>query len=186
MSSDGYFDGEDGFDSDAFAQIDAIEAAYLSPQKQTSKKPTNDDSFDEFSFNADESELKRLDEVIRDAYGGDKLPVAGPSKFTRTSSSNMVQTTLFGGVAGTQNASNNSKPRSQMQRTTSTQRNPFGQQARKTKKWNQTAFAKSGVKQAKPKDKGKQRAGDESGDEPVEFEQFPAPFVSRMSSTISR
>ena len=72
-----------------------------------------------------------------------------------------------------------------MQRTTSTQRNLFGQQARKMKKWDQTTFAKSGVKQAKPKDKGKQRAGDDESDgEHVEFEQFPAPFVSCMSSTI--
>jgi ATP-dependent DNA helicase MPH1 len=92
----------------------------------------------------------------------------------------MVQTTLFGGVAGQQLSSNANKPRSDMQRTTSTQRNIFGQQPRKTKQWDQTAFAKSGVRPPKSKDKGK-GGPDEDEDEPVEFEQFPAPFVSRTS-----
>ena len=192
MSSDGYFDGIDDIDSEALAEIDAIEAAHALPSKQTIQPLTNtdpkkrppppakDDSFDDISFNLDESDLRKLDEFIKDDPNR-AAPVAGQRKFTRIPSSNMVQTTLFGSVAGQQSSSTN-KPRSQIQRTTSTQRNPFGQQARKTKKWDQTAFAKTGFKQAKTKDKGKQKADDDEQleEEPVEFEQFPAPFVSSM------
>jgi ATP-dependent DNA helicase MPH1 len=191
MSSDGYFDGEDDIDSEALAEIDAIEAAHALPSKQTiqpltstdPKKgpppPAKDDSFDDISLNVDESDLNKLDEFIKDVHPNSAAPVAGQRKFTRTPSSNMVQTTLFGGVVGQQSSGTNNT-RSQIQRTTSTQRNPFGQQARKTKKWDQTAFAKTGSKQVKTKDKGKQRADDDEQleEESVEFEQFPAPFVS--------
>jgi len=190
MSSDGYFDGEDDFDADALAQIDAIEAVHFSPKKHNddrtsihvnnrSKLSGKEDSFDDISFNVDESQLRKLDAFIKESYEGNTAPVSGPSRtFTRTSSNNMVQTTLFGGVAGQKPVSNANKARSDTQRTTSTQRNIFGQQARKTKKWDQTAFAKSGVRPPKSNDKGK---GDELEDEPIEFEQFPAPFISRMS-----
>jgi ATP-dependent DNA helicase MPH1 len=199
MSSDGYFDGEDEFDADALAQIDAIEAVHLSPKKHTddscpvhannrSRPPMKEDSFDDISFNANESELRRLDAFIKESYEGKPPPVAGPSRtFARTSSNNMVQTTLFGGVAGQQPTSSANKARPDIQRTT-TQRNVFGQQARKTKKWDQTAFAKSGIRPPKSKDKGKARADDEDEveDEPLEFEQFPAPFVSRTSLNVFR
>jgi ATP-dependent DNA helicase MPH1 len=192
MSSDGYFDGEDDFDADALAQIDAIEAVHLSPKKHTgdsstnirSRPPTKEDSFDDISFHANESELRKLDVFIKESYEGNPAPVAGPSRtFARTSSNNMVQTTLFGGVAGQQPISNTNKARPDLQRTTTTQRNIFGQPARKTKKWDQTAFAKSGIRPPKSKDKGKGRADEdeELEDEHLEFEQFPAPFVSRMS-----
>ena len=187
MSSDGYFDGEDDIDSEALAEIDAIEAAHALPSKQTIQPLTNTDpkkrppppAKDDF-VNVDENDLDELDEFITDAHPNSAAPV-GQRKFTRTPSSNMVQTTLFGAVVGQQSSSTN-KPRSHIQKTTSTQRNPFGQQARKTKKWDQTAFAKTGFKQVKTKDKGKQRADDDEQleEEPVEFEQFPAPFVSSM------
>jgi len=200
MSSDGYFDGEDDFDADALAQIDAIEAVHFSPKKHTddptssnrSRPSRTEDSFDDISFNVDESQLRKLDEFIKESYEGNPAPVAGPSRtFARTSSNNMVQTTLFGGVAGhkpVSNANNANKARPDTQRATTTQRNIFGQQARKTKKWDQTAFAKSGVRPPKSNDKGKGPAddGDELEDEPIEFEQFPAPFVSRMSLNFVR
>ena len=186
MSSDGYFDGEDDIDSEALAEIDAIEAAHALPSKQTIQPLTSTDPkrrpplpAKDDSFNVDESDLNKLDEFTKGAHPNSAAPVVGQRKFTRTPSSNMVQTTLFGAVVGQQSSSTN-KP--QIQRTTSTQRNPFGQQARKTKKWDQTAFAKTGSKQVKTKDKGKQRADDDEQleEEPVEFEQFPAPFVSSM------
>jgi ATP-dependent DNA helicase MPH1 len=186
MSSDGYFDGEDDFDESALAQIDAIEAAQLSPTRHTadsSNRPRLPSKDDSISFNVNESESRKLGGIINELYTGNTGAVAGPSRtFARTSSTNMVQTTLFGGVQPSNNAN---KPRHDMQRTASTQRNIFGRQARKTKKWDQTAFAKSGTRPPKSKDKGKGRADDEDvEDEPVEFEQFPAPFVSRTSVTI--
>ena len=194
MSSDGYFDGED-FDADALAQLDAIEAAHFSPTKHMSDSPNNrrrppppprteDDPFDDFSFNANESDLRKLDEFIKESY---ETPVAGPSNpFARTSSTSMVQTTLFGGVASQKPSTNVHKSRADMQRTTSTQRNLFGRQPLKTKKWDQTAFSKSGVRPPKSKDKGKGRADDEGQEEPIEFEQFPAPFVSGKSMNLIR
>ena len=103
MSSDGYFDGDDGFDEEALGQLDAIEAAHFSPAK--------------------------------------KLP------------------------------STNSK----IERTKSTPRNPFGQQGPKTKKWDQTAFAKSGGSKGKGKAKARQ-ADDEDAEDAMEFEQFPNPL----------
>jgi len=49
---------------------------------------------------------------------------------------------------------------------------------RKTKKWDHTAFAKTGRRRKAGKGKEKENI-DEEGDEEevVEFQQFPAPFV---------
>lgn len=188
MSSDGYFDD---LDDAVFEELDAIEAAHL-PQKQAAPQPpasisnnestrqplTKDNSFYDLTFDIDESELEKLDEFIADAY---TQPVAGPSKPTKTASKDKLQTTLFGEILQPEKSTN--KPRSQIQRTRSTPRNPFGQQARKTKQWDQTQFAKSGLKSGKSKGKGKAKAhhGDDSEESDVEFEQFPAPFVSSTS-----
>lgn len=190
MSSDGYFDGDDDFDLSALQQLDAIEAAHFSPRKavlpqlvstppipptKVSRKPSSDSSFYDMTFDVDETELAKLDNIINDTYAGKAQPVAGPSKILRTSSKNTVQTTLFGDVLPPTTSSNSNKaPRSQPEKTKSDQRSLFGQQAPKTKKWDQTAYAKSGTR----KGKGKGKAGDDSGEETVEFEQFPAPFVS--------
>jgi ATP-dependent DNA helicase MPH1 len=67
-----------------------------------------------------------------------------------------------------------------MKRTKSTQRSPFGRQPSKTKRWDHTAFSKSGLRKGKAKEKRKANDGDErdEADEAIEFEQFPAPFVS--------
>ncbi|KAJ7107659.1 hypothetical protein C8R43DRAFT_1163829, partial [Mycena crocata] len=171
MSSDGYFDDDD-FDDAAFEQMDAIEAAHVVPQ------PLSDHSFDGDDFtlgDIDEGELERLDTFIQDSYQGKAQPVAGPSR-----TSNTLQTTLFGEVLP---PSAPKVPRgTQINRTKSAPvpRNPFGQQAPKTKKWDHTAFAKSGAKRDKSRGKGKARDDDEEEQEPVEFEQFPAPFVSRI------
>ena len=194
MSSDGYFDGDDDFDDSALAQLDAIEAAHLSPGKSNTQlattsgsgssrpaPPRKENSFYEFSFDMDEGDLAQLDDFIEDAYEGKAQPVAGPSKpFARTTSSNTVQTTLFGERLPPSTSSGAGKTKGSMERTKSSQRNVFGKQPAKTKKWDQTAFAKSGIKQGKSKAKGKGKAGDgdEEEEEAVEFEQFPAPFVS--------
>jgi len=206
MNSDDYFDGEDDFDASALQQLDAIEAAHFSPQKQSTSLPTSpfvpttaashrpplghEASFGDISFDFDERNLAQLDNFIEDAIVGKAQPVAGPSKPTRTASGNMLQRTLFGDVLPpplTNKPPSSNKVRSQMERTKSVQNNPFGQQAPKTKSWDQTAFSKTGVRQSKQrankKGKGKAREGDveDSGDEEVEFEQFPAPFINSES-----
>ncbi|KAJ7139882.1 hypothetical protein C8R44DRAFT_765650 [Mycena epipterygia] len=167
MSFDGYFD-EDDLDDAVLQQLDAIEAAHKRPP------PPREPSFDEFSFgDIDERDLQMLDTFIEDSYQGKAQPVAGPSR----TSSGSRQTTLFGEVLPL------SPPkRTQIQRTKSTPRNPFGQQAPKTKKWDQTAFSKSGLKRGKSKGKGKgaYNNDEEEEEEPVEFEQFPAPFPPPM------
>jgi ATP-dependent DNA helicase MPH1 len=182
MSSDGYF--EDDIDDNMLQQLDAIEATHFSPQKRPSPPPLTrrKSSFDEYdmTFDIDDSELRRLDSFIEDVYQGKAGPVAGPSKPRST-----VQTTLFGDIipnaaprSRTQSSTSNS--RTQAQPTTA--RNPFGQQAAKTKMWDHTAFAKSGVRSGKSKGKGRSLAHDDDDEdvqeEEVEFEQFPAPFVS--------
>ncbi len=113
MSSDGYFDGEDDIDSEALAEIDAIEAAHALPSKQTIQPLTSTDPkrrpplpAKDDSFNVDESDLNKLDEFTKGAHPNSAAPV-GQRKFTRTPSSNMVQTTLFGAVVGQQSSSTN-------------------------------------------------------------------------------
>ncbi|KAJ7783523.1 hypothetical protein DFH07DRAFT_726924 [Mycena maculata] len=171
MSSDGYFEDDD-FDDAVLQQLDKIEASQ--------RPPTREPSFevDDFTFgDIDESELARLDTFIEDTYQGKAPPVAGPS---RTTSRTTLQTTLYGEVLPPPPPK---VPRTQIQRTKSTPRNPFGQQAPKTKKWDHTEFAKSGWKGVKSRGKGKTvNDEDEEEQEAVEFEQFPAPFMPRIPS----
>lgn len=204
MSSDGYFD-DDEFDESALMQLDAIEAAHFSPRKETvpvkppirqpatpaaapPPKAVNaldtDDSYFDSSFNLDAADLAKLDTFIEDTYQGKAKPVTRPVNMARSTSNNKLQTTLFGDILQPTPSTSSSKPKSQqMERTKSTPRNPFGQQAQKTKEWDHTQFAKTGVrksKSAKGKGKGKANDDDEDEEEDIEFEQFPAPFVSRM------
>jgi ATP-dependent DNA helicase MPH1 len=185
MSSDGYFDGNDDFDEEALGQLDAIAAAHFSPPKKLHPIPfpastpplSAQDSFYDLSLDVDENELAQLDNFIQDAYQGRAQPVAvaGPSQFSRSTSSNKLQTTLFGDVIQPV-ASSTSNKGSTMERTKSVPRNPFGQRVPKTKKWDQTAFAKSGPSKGKGKGKARQADDDEDGEDPMEFEQFPNPL----------
>lgn len=183
MSSDGYFD--DDFDDAAFAQLDEIEAAYSqATQQATSSKPAastsksrilpttsrpkplssapKEDSFYDLTLDLDDEDFSKL-QAIEESYTGKTRPV-GPTR----------QTTLFGDVLP--NGTQGKKPTSRqgLQRTTSTSRNPFGSRPKKTKIWDQTAFAKSGQKK---KGKGRMYDDGEEEEENVVFEQFPAPFV---------
>lgn len=202
MSSDGYFDDTE-FDESALMQLDAIEAAHFSPRKEVaSVKPPiqrsttlpvapppkvvknvldiEDDSYFDSSFNLDATDLAKLDTFIEDTYQGKAKPVTQPTKMARVSSGNKLQTTLFGDILQPTASASSSKPKSQPEKPKSTPRNPFGQQAQKTKEWDHTQFAKTGVRKSKSaKGKGKAKA-DEEEEEDIEFEQFPAPFVSRM------
>lgn len=167
MSSDGFFDDE--LDSAFLNELDAIEAAHLQPTKPTPAVNDSDD-FD-FSMDFNDVELQQLDNFIEDSLQGKAAPVPGPSR--------MRQTTLWGQAPPEPSASKPKPASRSFTRTTST---PFGKPARKTKEWDRTAFAKSGWK--KPKEKPKapdDEEGNEDENEEVEFEQFPAPFVSRTS-----
>ncbi|KAF8640347.1 hypothetical protein AX17_000019 [Amanita inopinata Kibby_2008] len=198
MNSDEFFDD---IDDAVLEQIDAIEAAALSKPKHGTSTPPNathaasltgtitqsvhrvstrnpseiaqEDSLIDFSFNIDESELQKIDTLIEDSYKGMVQPVAGSSRagpMTR-------QTTLDGGfVVSSQKPSST---RATLPRSKSSSKNPFGQQAPKTKKWDRTEFAKTGLKpQKKRKRKADEDDSKEEEMEDVEFEQFPAPFVS--------
>lgn len=178
MSSDGYFDENDGFDEEALGQLDAIEAAHFSPAKKLPSTPLSpQDSFNDLSLDVDENELAQLDNFIQDAYQGRTQPVAiaGPSQFNRSTSGNKLQTTLFGDIMQPV-TSNTSNKGSKMERTKSIPRNPFGQQGPKTKKWDQTAFAKSGGSKGKGKAKAQQADDDGDAEDSMEFEQFPNPL----------
>jgi ATP-dependent DNA helicase MPH1 len=192
MSSSDYgFDDE--LDSHILNELDTMEAAHRVPPRHPPKPPPSvkkalkpldeEDSFFDLSLDIDEEELQRLDTFIDAAYKSQAPPVAGPGTHARPSSKNTVQTTLFGNTVQPTASSSKETPskRAPSQRTKSSPRNPFGQQAAQTRHWDHTAFAKSGWKKSKSA-KGKGR-DDDSGDEEerVEFEQFPAPFVSGKS-----
>lgn len=181
MSSDGYFDGDDEFDAAAFAQMDAIEAAYVAsnPSRAPSistntvaptvikpKTPTKEASFYDLTLDLDEEEMGKLDAFIAESYASMEKP--------KSRIGSMRQTTLCGDILPSTPQSSKPGPSRGIARTASSPRNIFGSKQKKTKVWDQTAFAKTGQKK-----KGKGRRFDESEeDEPVEFEQFPAPFVS--------
>ncbi|KAK0456289.1 hypothetical protein EV421DRAFT_1751492 [Armillaria borealis] len=180
MSSDGFFDDDDI--NDAFLEeVNAIEAAHFSPPKAARPvvPPTVDeeDSFD-LTFDFDEEDLKKVDQAVMESYQSQSSAMTSTRK---SSSSGHLQTTLFGEILPS--SASSSKPKTAPQRVQSTSKNPFGQQAPKTKHWDHTEFAKSGLKSSKNKDKGKAKASfdipeDEGFDESLEFEQFPVPFIS--------
>lgn len=174
MSSDNYFD--DDFDDAALAQLDEIEAAALAtaPARPPPRTLAADSSID-IIFDIDESELQKIDEHVSQQYNKKVLQMPGPSRtFNRSNSGNLLQTTLFGDVLPSQ--ASTSKPKSTgMQRTKSTPRNLFGQQAPKSKTWDHTAFAQSGMKPTKSKGKGKGKATEKEEDDD-QFE-LPPPFV---------
>ncbi|OAX39009.1 P-loop containing nucleoside triphosphate hydrolase protein [Rhizopogon vinicolor AM-OR11-026] len=186
MSSSDY-GSDDELDSHILNELDSLEAAHRDPArhppnppppvKKTPKPLEKEDSFFDLSLDIDEEELQRLDTFIDAAYKGKIPPVAGPSNHARSASSkNTVQTTLFGNIA--QPTASSPSKRATSQRTKSSPRNSFGQQAPQTRHWDHTAFAKSGWKKSKSA-KGKGRDDDDGDEEEhVEFEQFPAPFVS--------
>jgi ATP-dependent DNA helicase MPH1 len=200
MNSDDYFD--DDLDSGILNQLDIIEAAHRlqpnqpqpQPQPQPPKKlpqakpvppklvppkpvPSKqiepDDSFVDLTLDIDEADLQRLDSFIDAAYKGNTVSATGPSNLS--SSKNSVQTTLFGETAVSTTKAGPAS-RGPVQRSKSNPRNPFGHQAPKTKQWDHTAFAKSGWKKPKSESQDNDAEGQEG--EEVEFEQFPAPFIS--------
>nr|GAT47897.1 predicted protein [Mycena chlorophos] len=149
--SDYEFDDSLVLNDAALEQLDAIEAALTQKPPQPASEP------DDFTFgDIDEGELARLDDFIEASYKGTAQPVAGPSR--------LQQTTLFGGIVP------------QQEQTRPTERTPFSRQPQKTKKWDRTLFLETGKRRTKSKKGG--AGDDESDEEPVEFEQYPAPFIT--------
>ncbi|KAF7320220.1 hypothetical protein MKEN_00806500 [Mycena kentingensis (nom. inval.)] len=152
MSSDYEFDD---FNDSILHEIDAIEARVTqNPPPVVDASPSRDGDDDDITFDIDVNELARLDDFIEASYNGTAQPVAGPSR--------MQQTTLTGEVLPLATASRPSG------------RTPFGRQPSKTKKWDHTRYLKSGNRR---KTNGRRAAAEEEEDD-VEFEQFPAPFVT--------
>ena len=138
--------------------------------------PGSDDIFD-LTFNVDIQDLQELDVAIENDYRRKGAPPTSESSSSNTFGRSLSsrQTTLFGDVISPRSSSPK-KPSSS--RRVAQQKSPRHSTDRKVKKWDHTAFAKTGVKRKVGKRKA--RDLDEEGDEEdaVEFEQFPAPFVA--------
>jgi len=181
MSSDGYFE-DDGLDGAAFEELDVIEAALLSQKAPPHNLPLRNSALSspegsvyDLTFDIDEGELQKLDYLIQDAYRINVQATAGSSGRTL----GKHQMTLFGDVLPPPPT----KPRSQIQRTKSLPRSALNPPAPRIKQWDQTAFAKTGLKQGNSK--GKRKLSDEDVEERnVEFEQFPLPFVPGESGRL--
>ena len=140
--------------------------------------PDSDDLFD-LTFDVGVQDLQRLDAAIekdyrRKADAPSKSPSSGAGAFTARSLSGR-QVTLFGDVISPRTSPSKKPPSSR--RSVQQRKSPTRPVNRPTKKWDHTAFAKTGRRQRAGKGKGKENL-DEEEEEAVEFEQFPAPFVS--------
>jgi len=178
MSSPNSYWGDEELNSAVLNELAVFEATQIastskpvvrrSPSKTGPPPFTNADSDDLFdlTFNVDVQDLQELDAAIEKDYVRKASNTFGRSLSGR-------QTTLFGGVISPRSSSPKKPPSS---RRAAQQKSPRRLNDRKDKKWDHTAFAKTGVK--RKVGKRKERDSDEEGDgDAVEFEQFPAPFV---------
>ena len=155
---------------------------------QPTLKPTRvlidvdaDESYDQFFDNIDPLELEILDKDVEQAY---KHGPSMPRSSLASGSSAIRQLTLFGDTL----LRASPRPLRQIQvKPPHSPHKPFGKKARKVKKWDHTAFAKSGWKSNKGKGKTKDKTMDydEGADDAFhsteEFEQFPALIPESMS-----
>lgn len=134
----------------------------------------------------DQEVERQLDEHHRKKAQPFGQPVAGPSNSNGLvrRPSRGAQLNLFGELAQETEAASKSGESNKrtFQRTRSTLRQmPLPGQAKRTKQWDRTAYAKTGWRKPKDMDKGKGRASDgEDEEERIEFEQFPAPQIPVM------
>ncbi|KAH9075821.1 P-loop containing nucleoside triphosphate hydrolase protein [Lactarius deliciosus] len=181
MSSPNSYWGDEELNSAVLNELAVIEATQIastsrpvvrSPPKTVPPlaKQDSDDLFD-LTFDVDAQGLQELDAAIEKDYIRKAAP---PSSNTFGRSLSGRQTTLFGGIVPPRSPSPKKPPSS---RRGAQQKSPSHSTDRKVKKWDHTAFAKTGAKRKTGKRKAKDL--DEEGDEEdaVEFEQFPAPFV---------
>jgi ATP-dependent DNA helicase MPH1 len=187
MSSPSHYWDDDELNSTLLNELAAIEASQVaSTSKSVLRNPSanvvapplavpdSDDLFD-FSFDVGAQDLQRLDAAIEQDYrrntsSTSKSPSSGALN-TRPLSGR--QTTLFGDVISPRTSPLRKANRSAQQR-----KSPTRQVNRRTKKWDHTAFAKTGRRRKGGRGNGKENLHEEGDEEEVvEFEQFPAPFV---------
>lgn len=184
MSSPGSYWGDEDFNSAVLSELAVIEANQIastsrslmrrspSPPKAMpplSTNPASDDVYD--LFNVDIQDFQELDAAIeKDLRRKEAAPTSKSPTFGRSLSGR--QTTLFGNVL----SPSPKKPSSS--RRGAQQRSPERSTDRKIKKWDHTAFSKTGTKRKTGKRKAKELDEDADEEDAVEFEQFPAPFVA--------
>ncbi|KAI1797687.1 P-loop containing nucleoside triphosphate hydrolase protein [Ganoderma leucocontextum] len=174
-----------------------VSVKLVSPSRSVSPRraaiPEGDDSSDYYfddPLTLDEADCAEIDAVVerRNAHSAGAISArsipepSGQSSLLGGRHSNLMQRTLFGEVVfevEPPKTGSNARP---FQRTRSSLRQmPLPGQAKRTKQWDRTAYAKTGWRKPKPnqeKGKGKGRASDnEDDEEPIEFEQFPAAEV---------
>ncbi|KAH9921943.1 P-loop containing nucleoside triphosphate hydrolase protein [Epithele typhae] len=191
MSSDEYFEDELGdLDSAFLNELDAIEATHLpgtaavpSIRPQPPRKSIPQDVIDlghssDYGEDLvlDETDFAKIDEATQQGFSPRLLEVIHLNHALLRRPSKGAQLNLFGEIAQEPDPSKNSgEPTHRtFERTRSTLRQmPLPGQAKRTKQWDRTAYAKSGWR--KPKEKVP-TSGDED-EVPLEFEQFPAPEV---------
>lgn len=144
-----------------------------------------DESYDQFFDDIDPLELDRIEKDGEKSY----ISASSVERSNRASGSGVTrQLTLFGSPLP---QAPSRVPRATQQKSQtnlpSSPRKTFGKKSRKVKKWNHTAFAKSGGKSNKGKANSKAKAidCDEEADGAMcsteEFEQFPAPSMFLQS-----
>jgi len=175
---DEYFDT---IDEGILAQVDELDAAGTTAQSSNISRPAvpTRESSKSVSIATNGEEDTALHDLTLDMSDMDELEEAaaqqlrsraGPGPSAQRA---YMQTKLQGGKLPPQS------PQRQPQR-----RPPFGQKSKKTKVWDQTAFAKTGWKSTKTSKskKGKGRAGDDENDEEcVDLDDVPAPYMPRRS-----
>ena len=190
MSSPSHYWDDEELNSAVLNELAAIEASQVaSTSKTTVRKPSpdlgptpltvadSDDLFD-LTFDLDVRELEKLDAAIEDDYRqkADSTSKSSSSGAPTARPLSGRQLTLFGDVVSPR-TSPSKKP--QTSRGSGQQRkSPTRPVNRKQKKWDHTAFAKTGRRRRAGQGKEKENQDDERDEEEdVEFEQFPAPFV---------
>ncbi len=166
------------------AQARSQKERYASPHIIEIQDSSSDYGFDDFPVDdldfaqIDQACQRELDEFERRKKHPFPQATAGPSNMNSLirRPSKGVQLTLFGEVAQETDPLNSGEPSSRtFQRTRSSLRQmPLPGHAKKTKQWDRTAYAKTGWRKPKPSEEQDTGDGEE---EPLEFEQFPAPEI---------
>ncbi|KAI0271516.1 hypothetical protein BC834DRAFT_859979 [Gloeopeniophorella convolvens] len=197
MSSPDAYWGDDDLNSAILTGLAAFEANHAASTSRRTPEPASapaparpppqplaaadSDDFFDLTLDFDASDLKQLDDAIEkdiQRKTGSSTNASSSRTFSRTTSVTR-QTTLFGDVLPAD--SSPSKRAASSRRDTAQNRSPVRTVNRKIKKWDHTAFAKTGKKRKSVKGKEKEASdGEADGDDDVEFQQFPAPFPPPM------
>ncbi|KAH8992001.1 P-loop containing nucleoside triphosphate hydrolase protein [Lactarius akahatsu] len=189
MSSPNSYWGDEELNSAVLNELAVIEATQIastsrpvvrSPPKTVPPlaKQDSDDLFD-LAFDVDAQDLQELDAAIEKDYRRKAAP-SSSNTFGRSLSGR--QTTLFGGIVPPRSPSPKKPPSS---RRGAQQKSPSHPTDRKVKKWDHTAFAKTGAKRKTGKRKAKDLDEDGDEDDAVEFEQFPCTFCSQFTISLA-